>query len=286
MSKLLVDERSLEQAKLFINSPNQSLLLIGDKYSDKNKLCLHICSELLHKSVEDLDSYPYMIRIGEDMPKSIGIEDIRKITKFLNLKVPIVSEINRIIVIFNADLLTTQSQNAILKSIEEPPVGTLFILCCESSVNLLPTIISRSQSIKVGLIDQVELKKHFIDQGFNKKDIDQAINLSGGLPILANKIISDDENELNESLNLAKKLLTSDLTNRLIIANNIYKDKKVVKDLLFIIKQIAKANIKSDDKKLTEKWLKILNATIDAEDKINKNTLVRLVLTNYLLTIS
>ena len=55
----------------------------------------------------------------------------------------------RVYIIQDADLMTVQAQNALLKIIEEPPKGVLFLLLCRQKSQLLRTITSRSQVLKL-----------------------------------------------------------------------------------------------------------------------------------------
>lgn len=79
--------------------------------------------------------------------QSIGIEDIKQMQKKLFLK-PIKSE-TKAVIIDEAQLLTHEAQNALLKVLEEPPTHTLLILATDSKDTLLPTIISRCQIIQL-----------------------------------------------------------------------------------------------------------------------------------------
>jgi len=75
--------------------------------------------------------------------QSIGIEDIKQMQKKIFLK-PIKSEFKAVI-IDDAQLLTIEAQNALLKVLEEPPAHTLIILSTDTKETILPTIISRCQ---------------------------------------------------------------------------------------------------------------------------------------------
>lgn len=79
--------------------------------------------------------------------QTIGIEEIKNLQKKLFLK-PIKSS-TKAIVIQDAQLLTTEAQNALLKSLEEPPEHTIIILSSDSKEPLLPTILSRCQIIEI-----------------------------------------------------------------------------------------------------------------------------------------
>ena len=77
--------------------------------------------------------------------QSIGIEDIKRIQKTLFLK-PMKSE-TKAVIIEDADLLTPEAQNALLKVLEEPPAHTIIMLNADSKESFLPTILSRCQII-------------------------------------------------------------------------------------------------------------------------------------------
>jgi len=79
--------------------------------------------------------------------KSIGIEEVRPISGFLKIK-PLGQR--KIVVIKEANLLTTEAQNSLLKILEEPPIYAQIFLESNTIENLLPTILSRCQKIKIG----------------------------------------------------------------------------------------------------------------------------------------
>jgi len=70
-----------------------------------------------------------------------GIEQIRTIKKFLQEK-PI-KHANKLVIIKKAEKLKKEAQNALLKTLEEPPKNTYIILSTNNSSSLLPTIHSR-----------------------------------------------------------------------------------------------------------------------------------------------
>ncbi len=76
---------------------------------------------------------------------SVGIEQVRDMQKTLFLR-PIKSK-EKIVVIENAENLTVEAQNALLKVLEEPPNNTFIFLSCDSDEIFLPTILSRCKKI-------------------------------------------------------------------------------------------------------------------------------------------
>lgn len=78
---------------------------------------------------------------------SIGIDDVKKMQQTVFLK-PLKSELKAVI-LEDAQLLTNEAQNAMLKILEEPPEQTLLILSADTKESFLPTILSRCKVIEL-----------------------------------------------------------------------------------------------------------------------------------------
>jgi DNA polymerase III delta prime subunit len=102
--------------------------------------------------------------------KSIGIEQVRQAQSFLS-KRPLSSEVKSIF-IPHAEILTVDAQNALLKTLEEPPIYGVIILATKNEENLLPTVISRCQRISCGKNQSRE------EQGSNLTGIDMVKKMS------------------------------------------------------------------------------------------------------------
>ncbi len=87
----------------------------------------------------DLTPNPDWLIISSD--KNIGISSVRDLEKFLQRK-PYQQDV-KTAVITQADKLTLPAQQALLKTLEEPPARSQIILLCPSENQLLPTIVSR-----------------------------------------------------------------------------------------------------------------------------------------------
>ncbi|HLD01475.1 MAG TPA: hypothetical protein VJC10_01235 [Patescibacteria group bacterium] len=99
---------------------------------------------------------------------SIGIAEIKKIQKKIILK-PIKSK-TKAVVILDAQNLTIQAQNALLKTLEEPPNNTIIVLVAPTIEVFLPTVLSRCTII---VID--EPNKHAGLAGENLEEVLQTI---------------------------------------------------------------------------------------------------------------
>jgi len=93
---------------------------------------------------------------------SIKINSVRDISKFISLKFNDVKY--RGIIISEAHLLTVEAQNALLKNLEEPPEGILFILITNDLNKLLPTIRSRCQLVNLNPLTDEQVRGILIEK--------------------------------------------------------------------------------------------------------------------------
>jgi len=114
----------------------QSLIIVSKNPAKRSEYFKKFCTE---HAISQFDQ----ILIAEE--GSIGIEIVRKLQQPLSLK-PFKSS-EKILVIENAQNLTIEAQNALLKILEEPPVHTYIMLSSDSSEGFLPTVISRCKIV-------------------------------------------------------------------------------------------------------------------------------------------
>ncbi len=88
----------------------------------------------------------------------IGTEESQEIIKKLSLKS--YEGGYKVMIIWMAEEMNPQCSNKLLKIIEEPPAHTLFILICNTQEFLLPTILSRTQIVKIPRINVGELSQY------------------------------------------------------------------------------------------------------------------------------
>lgn len=112
-----------------------------------------VCSSCLriHKN-----THPNLIIIEPD-GKDIKIEQIRATIKDLNFT-PI-EDRKRFIIINKAHRMNNTSSNALLKTLEQPPKNTIFILCTSTLNTLLPTIVSRCELVKFPPLKEDKIAK-------------------------------------------------------------------------------------------------------------------------------
>ncbi|MDD3141941.1 MAG: DNA polymerase III subunit [Lachnospiraceae bacterium] len=109
------------------------------------------------------NNQPDIICVTHEKPSSISVDDIREQVNN-DIMIKPYSSPYKIYIIPEADLLTIQAQNALLKTIEEPPVYAIIFLLTENAENLLPTIRSRCVILKLKNIKDTLIKKYLMEE--------------------------------------------------------------------------------------------------------------------------
>jgi DNA polymerase III delta prime subunit len=142
---------------------------------------------------------------------SIGIDAAREVKTFLWQR-PNTSA-RRTLIIDNAELLTTEAQNALLKITEEPPASSLLILITSDIESILPTIVSRLPKLYFGAVAQSAIEQWLIEsEDFSKVKATILAKRSLGKPGIAWRILHDAAFQKN--LDLAEAFLKTTPTGR------------------------------------------------------------------------
>ncbi|HEX7586255.1 MAG TPA: AAA family ATPase [Patescibacteria group bacterium] len=153
--------------------------------------------------------------------KDIKIEKIRELQHLIALSSS--GGQYRVVIIDDADRLNKASQNALLKTLEEPNRGLVLILVVQDEKKILPTIMSRCQKIKFGTVMRSDLEK-IIPSGTKEKE--EIIFWSLGRPGLMVEL-SKNNDELDfriEALGLLKGLFTKNIPEKFSFAEKLSKD--------------------------------------------------------------
>ena len=158
----------LIQRELSSGSFPHASLILGSQGAGKKTLARLIASALLCREknppcgkcpdcqlAEKLE-HPNLIlvRAGEPIADGVSrgrttipVDDIREVVRRCGERT--LDRGKRVILIWDADRMTPQAQNALLKTLEEPPADTHFLLTTEHMENVLTTVISRCQRISL-----------------------------------------------------------------------------------------------------------------------------------------
>ena len=161
-----------------------TLIIAKTKDSVDKKIC-QLCSFLDHQFNQN---NPDILLINQD--SGWGIDQIRKINNFLSQK-PF-SHQSKIVIILETQNLNTESQNALLKNLEEPGKNNYLVLSTNKIKSILPTILSRCQIIKISEKSKFENKTQIIITGNLSTDLALSEKLGkdkeGILPLLEKEL--------------------------------------------------------------------------------------------------
>ena len=104
----------------------------------------------------------------------------------------------KVMIIWMVEKLFHSAAPKILKILEEPPDKTLFILISEDQEQIIKTILSRTQLVKIPPIDNEDITKALIIENFEAGKINDAVKLAHGNYIEAKRLLlNSDEDEYN-----------------------------------------------------------------------------------------
>jgi len=103
----------------------------------------------------------------------VTVDEIRKVNRFLSMTAHDGGW--RVVIVDPADDMNTNAANALLKNLEEPPSKTVFVLVVHSIGGLLPTIRSRSQTIRLTPLTDAELRQAL--GSFEAMEVGQGVEL-------------------------------------------------------------------------------------------------------------
>lgn len=183
--KSIVD--SINSRKLN-DSFSHANLIVGNDGVGKSIVARYLSNQIIkgRDNIESVDIVKYY-----PSSSSFGVDDVRKIINEVNKK-PYESD-KKVLVLYSCDKLTTQAQNALLKTIEEPPKGVYLILLSDSLETILDTIKSRCQIYKLTPLTKEEILSYIEDKytDLSSENKKSAIAYGAGIPGKIDRFIND-----------------------------------------------------------------------------------------------
>jgi DNA polymerase-3 subunit delta' len=124
-------------------------------------------------------SHPDLIEIGPDADKAtkvIGVDTAQSLIAALQLQRHSASR--RVVIVDPADALNEEAANALLKTLEEPPQGTQFVLVTHRASALLSTVRSRCQRVRFGPVGDDQMRAFAAERGLS----DELLRAAAGSP--------------------------------------------------------------------------------------------------------
>lgn len=167
---------------------SHAYLFLGNKNQGKKFLAKEFAKNLLEvKEGHKIENHPDFIEV--DGSDGIKIADVREAIERINLS-PTLSA-RKVLLITEAQNMGIEAANALLKTIEEPPLDSIILITAITEKSLPQTIVSRSQKIKIANMPEKEIIKGLKD--FPEDKVGEAVALSGGSFGEAKKLLTDTD---------------------------------------------------------------------------------------------
>lgn len=191
---LLTGKRGLGKMQFAIAAARELVAEPGVHQPAGDHPDIHILTHLPKDDKEEkkkADGKPF------ELKRNIAIAQIRSMQQRLNTR-PTLGE-RRAIIIDPADDMEKSASNALLKSLEEPPRGTFFLLVAHRPARLLPTIRSRCRTLRFPIVEDPEMRallsREVPEAGHDA--VDAAIAAANGSPGAALNFITGNLGPLN-----------------------------------------------------------------------------------------
>lgn len=213
------------------NMISHAYMFEGPSGVGKNTMARELAATLLE--MENLFNSPDYIEITPD-GNSIKIAQIRKLQSDILVK-PYKSY--KIYVIDEAQKMTVEAQNALLKTLEEPPKYAIIILITNNKESLLDTIKSRCEIIKFTPIPLLEVADYLTQTGVDKNRASLLANFSRGSMQKAIELSESEDFHImrDEVQKYVETFLTGSMLDIMDIQNSIEKYKDNITNVLDLL---------------------------------------------------
>ena len=226
-----IEKNIVSHSYMFIGLEGIGKKMIAKEFAKKN-LCLNqiIDNQCNCKSCIEFDTNnnPDFLIVEPD-GNSIKIEQIRNLQKLIQEK-PIISN-RKVYIIDNADLMTKEAQNCLLKTLEEPPEYAVIILVGSNENLFLPTIKSRCMILHFDKISNEEMKRYLKDNlGINQINEEMLDMFQGSIGKAIN--LKDKQEEYESIYGFINNLGKMDVIELYKYAKPLYKFKEEIFEVL------------------------------------------------------
>ena len=226
-----IEKNIVSHSYMFIGLEGIGKKMIAKEFA-KKILCLNqiIDNQCNCKSCIEFDTNnnPDFLIVEPD-GNSIKIEQIRNLQKLIQEK-PIISN-RKVYIIDNADLMTKEAQNCLLKTLEEPPEYTVIILIGSNENLFLTTIKSRCMILHFDKISNEEMKRYLKDNlGINQINEEMLDMFQGSIGKAIN--LKDKQEEYESIYGFINNLGKMDVIELYKYAKPLYKFKEEIFEVL------------------------------------------------------
>jgi len=227
--------------KILANKISKDLLINKNNKSDDIDLSNHPDFFTLDKDKILLHHITYREDKWDDEKGQRNVNDFLSVTPSI--------AVNKVVLILNAQTMNNSSQNALLKSLEEPAPNSYIIIITDRPKSLLETIYSRCQIINIPNVSQKIINEWLIENGISDINSNDFPSFSTPLSIL-NDIQNDDHHNFKDFINIISEYLYNKLDLNLTIKNISSLEIDLIMKANYLIeflKILLKSNLLSED---------------------------------------
>ena len=227
--------------KILANKISKDLLINKNNKSDDIDLLNHPDFFTLDKDKILLHHITYREDKWDDEKGQRNVNDFLSVTPSI--------AVNKVVLILNAQTMNNSSQNALLKSLEEPAPNSYIIITTDRPKSLLETIYSRCQIINIPNVTQKVTNEWLIENGISDINSNDFPSFSTPLSIL-NDIQNNDHHNFRDFINTISEYLDNNLDLNSTIKNISSLEIDLIMKANYLIeflKILLKSNLLSED---------------------------------------
>ena len=225
-------------------SISHAYILAGDNGIGKSKIAREFAMELIcekHTGCGECpacrqflaDAYPDFFYMDAEGKESIGIDRIREnIVNDVSIR-PYHGKV-KIYIIDEADKMTVGAQNALLKTIEEPPEYVVILLLVRNMSLLLETIRSRCIKLLLSAVSNDRIKSWLVEKGTSEDVATVVASYSNGVPGIAKAMAESEDfaGMYNQNVEFLKKISEASINDILLFIEELKKRTGGFKDFI------------------------------------------------------
>lgn len=235
--------------------------------------CQHI-DQINHPHLIFIDTTHTLVSKKETR-KEIPIEDIRELKRVFLLAPE--GDTMRLAIINEADKMSAEAASALLKLLEEPGSQTLFILIAAHQDLVLPTLVSRSQSIGFLTVSDTRLREYLNSTVVDGADHDEFLTIASGRPGILIRLCEEESYATQEKLlfkEIDRVMRTRDIIGGFHISEQIASESALRQEAIgWIMMQLRQSLVvqHSSDARRTIHTLKYIDRIASLLDTTNVN---------------
>jgi len=170
--------------------------------------------------------------------QTIGVDALRAVIEEVSVRA--FEDGAKALIFPEAERMTPQAQNCLLKTLEEPPEDTVFFLITDQPAALLPTIVSRCRTVRFHPLDLAHAAARLVALGLSPEDARRRARMAGGC---VGQALAIDAQSMALRESLTRDVFSVRRAQDVIGAVNLYKDVKEQKTQVLDVLECAVRDI-------------------------------------------